>query len=81
MSYNKIIYFYLNLKEKDEHALYFNEDDIQKKLAKIKLRVDKVTRKPRYIKELNELGKRKPKVEECKDDDKSPQSKINIKNI
>jgi len=43
--------------------------------------MDPVTNKPRYIKELNELGKRKPKVEDCKDDNKSPQSKIDIKNI
>jgi len=65
----------------DEHALYFNEKDIQTKLANVKIRMDRVTNKPRYIKELNELGKRKPKVEDCKDDDKSPQSKIYIKNI
>jgi len=37
------------------------------------------TKIPRYIKELNALGKRKPKVEEC--ENKSPQSKIDIINI
>ncbi|XP_015374785.1 PREDICTED: uncharacterized protein LOC107169506 [Diuraphis noxia] len=58
----------------DEHSLYFNEKDIQKKLVDIEIRMDRVTNQPRYIKELNELGKRKPKVEDCKDDNKSPQT-------
>lgn len=43
--------------------------------------MDRITGEPRYIKELNALGKRKPKVEACKNENKSPQSKIDLLSI
>lgn len=52
-----------------------------KKLKTITLQIDRVTGEPRCIKELNALCKRKPKIEDCKKDNKSPQSNIDIKNI
>ncbi|KAL4135353.1 hypothetical protein QTP88_006968 [Uroleucon formosanum] len=58
----------------NEHALYFNEKDIEKKITEIEIRMDRITGEPRYIKELNALGKRKPKVEACKNENKSPQT-------
>ncbi|XP_003247091.1 uncharacterized protein LOC100574014 [Acyrthosiphon pisum] len=65
----------------NEYALYFNEKDVEKKIAENVKEMDSVTgvtgkpshtKIPRYIKELNALGKRKPKVEEC--ENKSPQT-------
>ncbi|CAH1732585.1 unnamed protein product [Aphis gossypii] len=65
-----------NSKILDEYALYFNEDDIVKKLKTITIKMDRVTGEPRYIKELNALCKRKPKIEDCKKDNKSPQTLV-----
>ncbi|XP_025191206.1 uncharacterized protein LOC112591583 [Melanaphis sacchari] len=63
-----------NSKILDEYALYFNENDITKKLKTITIRMDRKSGEPRCIKELNELGKRKPKVEACKKDNKTSQT-------
>jgi len=79
--HNNIHFLFFYLKVIEEHALYFNEKDIEKKLEDIKIHMDRITGEPRYIKELNELGKRKPKVEACKNENKSPQSKVDIINI
>ncbi|XP_026819418.1 uncharacterized protein LOC113558104 [Rhopalosiphum maidis] len=59
---------------KNEYSLYFNENDIVKKLETITIRMDRISGEPRCIKELNELGKRKPKAEPCKKDNKNSQS-------
>lgn len=50
------------------------------KLEDITLLTDKKTGEPRCLKELNALGKRKPKHDPSKNDNKPPQSNINVNN-
>jgi len=70
----KYLFLIFNFEALD--SIYFNENDIVKKMKTITLRMDRETGEPRYIKELNALGKRKPKVEACKNDNRPSQSNI-----
>lgn len=44
----------------------FNEDDIMGKLKKINMIIDPASGEPKFLKDLNSMGKRK-KIDDCKD--------------
>lgn len=56
-----------------KECVSLNEKDLMDKLKKVSMPIDPTTGEPKYLKELNSLGKRK-KADECKVDNKSSKS-------
>lgn len=64
-----------NDNEGEDTTLSYNEADITRKLAEIKLLLDPITGEAKYLKELNSLGNRKHiKQDPCAADRKSSKS-------
>lgn len=58
----------------DAHKSY-NEEDVMNKLATLKMAIDPITGELKYLNELNSLGKRKKKLDQCASEKKSSKSK------
>ncbi|VVC45954.1 Hypothetical protein CINCED_3A017099 [Cinara cedri] len=54
----------------------YNEEDIMNKLDTIKIVIDPVTRKSKYLNELNSLGKRKERPDRCAAEQKSSKNSM-----
>lgn len=53
----------------------FNEKDVMEKLGILKMPADPITGEPKHLKELNSMGKRRPKKEDpCLKDKKTTKS-------
>lgn len=56
----------------------YNEEDIMGKLGKVNVPIDSTTGEAKYLKELNLLGRRKPKKQDpCGSETSSSKSKQN----